>query len=229
MYRFLPEEISTHRKVLELLMTSAQPFIEAVLLAAGTSSRMGTQNKLTKLVHGKPLIRIVAQTLLASEIDEVCVVLGHEAEEIRRALNGLDIRFVVNGEYHHGQASSIVAGIHALSAKTTDVMICLGDMPFITAEMLNQLLAHHRHCKDRHRTITCPIFQTRRGNPVIWGAGFFNALRTISGDIGGRMLIDKHQNALNPVAISDVMMFSDLDTEADFAALSPHVTEDTPR
>ena len=86
----------------------------AILLAAGQSTRMGAHNKLLLDVGGQPMVRRVAETLLASRIDSVLAVLGHEHTAIAEALEGLPLRTVFNPDYAAGQMSSVRAGIEAI-------------------------------------------------------------------------------------------------------------------
>ena len=89
------------------------PKVTAVLLAAGTSTRMGGVNKLLLPVGGMPLVRRSVETLLRASVGEVVVVLGHEAERVRAAVGALPVRCVVNAAYASGMTSSIQAGVRA--------------------------------------------------------------------------------------------------------------------
>ena len=104
--------------------------IAAVVLAAGRSSRMGDVNKLLAPVDGVPMVRRVTETVLRVSLDPVVVVLGHAAEEVRGALDGLAVRFALNAEYAAGISTSVATGIRAVAGSVDGAMIVLGDMPW---------------------------------------------------------------------------------------------------
>ena len=100
----------------------------------------------------------------------VIVVTGHQDREIRNALAGKSVRFVHAADYAEGMAASLRAGIAALSAEISAVLICLGDMPLIEPALLNRIVAAYDPVEGRE--IILPSFQGQRGNPVLWGSGF---------------------------------------------------------
>ena len=85
--------------------------VSAVLLAAGQSRRMGADNKLLLPIDGEPVVRRTARQLLGAGLEEVVVVLGHEADSVSGALDGLAVRAVVNPDYRDGQMTSVRAGL----------------------------------------------------------------------------------------------------------------------
>ena len=192
-----------------------KPHIEAVLLAAGTSSRMGDVNKLTQDVHGTPLIRRVADEISRSKVNGITIILGHDAEQVSKALDGINARFLFNPDYHSGQSSSLRYGLDYLPQIATDMMVFLGDMPFITTDVINRLIDRHLNLQDRWSKITLPSVQQQRGNPVIWGEAFFEEMKTLSGDTGARQLFQSYKSAMNIVPFDDVNLCLDADTEDD--------------
>jgi molybdenum cofactor cytidylyltransferase len=193
--------------------------VVGILLAAGQSRRMGAINKLLAPLAGKPLVRHATEAMLASELDEVIVVVGHEADKVAAALDGLPVRLVFNAHHASGQASSVATGIGALAADVSDVIIGLGDMPLLTAAMIDRLLRAHLDQADHHRRITMPLVGSKRGNPVVWGRAFLPELAALSGDSGGRQLLDDHIAAHNPVMSDDAAWLQDVDTVDALAAL----------
>src|SRR6202012_3082246 len=115
--------------------------IAAIILAAGRSTRMGGPNKLLAELDGRKLVRIVTEQALASKAKDVIVVTGHQAELVEKALAGLDVKFVRNPDFAHGLASSVKAGISAVPKEADGAIICLGDMPMISAGLLDPLVA----------------------------------------------------------------------------------------
>jgi molybdenum cofactor cytidylyltransferase len=184
--------------------------IAAIVLAAGRSTRMGGPNKLLAELEGKKLVRIVAEQALASNASEVIVVTGHQAELVEQALAGLDVRFVRNPDFAGGLASSVKAGIAAVSKRADGAVVCLGDMPMVSSAMLDDLI--EAFAPDRGNLIVVPVAEGRRGNPVLWSRRFFQELMTLDGDIGARHLIAKHAEAVAEVPVEGDGAFLDIDT-----------------
>ena len=191
-----------------------------IVLAAGQSSRMGPNNKLLVEFAGKPLVRHVTEVMLDAGLDDITVVIGHQADQVAAALAGLPIHLLFNADFAAGQGHSVAAGVGALDGAVTDVLIALGDMPLISAEMVQNLVASHLACEDHQRRITLPSHDGKRGNPVIWGGAFFPELKHLCGDAGGRQVLENHLAAYNPVEISSSAMLRDIDTPADLQALN---------
>jgi molybdenum cofactor cytidylyltransferase len=184
--------------------------VAAIVLAAGRSTRMGGPNKLLAELDGKKLVRIVAEQALASKASEVIVVTGHQAELIEQALAGLKVKFVRNPDFAGGLASSVKAGIAAVGENADGALICLGDMPLISAQLIDRLI--ETFAPDRGQLIAVPVSEGRRGNPVLWSRRFFKELMTLDGDIGARHLIARHTEAVAEVPVDGDSAFLDIDT-----------------
>jgi molybdenum cofactor cytidylyltransferase len=184
--------------------------VAAIVLAAGRSTRMGGPNKLLAEIDGKKLVRIVAEQALASKASEVIVVTGHQADLIEQALKGLKVKFARNPDFAGGLASSVKAGISAVPANADGALVCLGDMPLISARLIDQLI--ETFAPDRGHLIALPVSDGRRGNPVLWSRRFFRELMTLDGDIGARHLIAKHAEAVAEVPVEGNSAFLDIDT-----------------
>jgi len=186
----------------------------AVVLAAGRSTRMGGPNKLLAELDGKKLVRIVTEQALASKASEVIVVIGHQAELVEQALQGLQgghkVKFVSNPDFASGLASSIKAGIAAVPETCDGAVICLGDMPLINADLIDRLIGSF--APNRGNLIVVPVSEGRRGNPVLWSRRFFSELMTLDGDVGARHLIAKHGEAVTEVPVDGESAFLDIDT-----------------
>ncbi|MDC0395097.1 NTP transferase domain-containing protein, partial [Alphaproteobacteria bacterium] len=195
--------------------------VTGVLLAAGSSRRMGDENKLLlKLADGTPMVAWIAKTYLKSDINKLVVVTGFQQKEVRQALLGLDVQFVDNNQYLTGQASSVSRGIESLSEQTDSVLIALADMPFITPELINRLIKSHQSLPKPDIRITLPILNGRRANPVIWGRAFFDELQSISGDQGGRQILSAYISAINGVNWDNQEVIEDIDLPEDVKKLS---------
>jgi molybdenum cofactor cytidylyltransferase len=184
--------------------------VAAVILAAGRSTRMGGPNKLLAELNGKPLVRIVTEQALASNAQGVIVVTGHQAEQVEKALHGLNVKFVRNPDFAEGLASSVKAGIAAVPADADGAVVCLGDMPLISANLIDRLI--EAFAPDSGNLIAVPVSDGRRGNPVLWSRRFFAELMTLDGDIGARHLISRHGEAVAEVAVEGFGAFLDIDT-----------------
>ncbi len=184
--------------------------VAAIILAAGRSTRMGGPNKLLAELGGRPLVRIVTEQALASKAKGVIVVTGHQAELVEKALHGLNVKFVRNPDFAEGLASSVKAGIAAVPGDADGAVVCLGDMPMISAQLIDHLI--EAFAPDRGNLIAVPVSDGRRGNPVLWSRRFFNELMTLDGDIGARHLIAKHSEAVAEVPVEDFGAFLDIDT-----------------
>ena len=192
---------------------------QGLVLAAGKSSRMGPKNKLLAEFAGKPLVRHVTEAIITAGLDNITVVIGHQADQVSAALVDLPVHLLFNPDFASGQGHSVAAGIGALDGVVTDVLIALGDMPLISVETLQNLVAAHLACVDHQRRITVPSCDGKRGNPIIWGNAFFSELKQLRGDAGGRQVLQDHLAAHNPVEILSPAIFRDIDTPADLQAV----------
>ena len=187
----------------------------AVLLAAGESRRMGGPNKLEMKLDGVPLVRRTAQTLLAAGVSPLVVVLGHSAERIAPLLQDLPVRCVLNADYQDGQQSSVSTGLRALTDAVDAYVICLSDLPLMSAVHLRELF--DAFGDGQETAILVPTHEGQRGNPVVFDAGLRDALLATPG--GARAWIDAHPGAVRRHPVAHPGFTSDLDTLDDVAAL----------
>jgi molybdenum cofactor cytidylyltransferase len=190
--------------------------IAGIVLAAGTSSRMGRQKLLLPL-EGRPLIRLAVERLLAGRPDDVVVVLGRDAQAVGDALAGLPVRTVLNPRYADGQSTSLRAGLDALIPGTEAAVIALGDQPLPDAGLVARLVAAFR---EGGRPIVVPRYRDGRGHPVLFAAPLFDELRAVTGDQGGRGVVARDPERVAEVLV-DAPMPLDVDTWADYRRLAP--------
>ena len=183
--------------------------VAAVVLAAGKASRMG-DNKLLADLDGRPLVHHAVSAALASQARPVVVVTGNDADRVRAALDGLDVTFVHNDEYASGMASSLRAGIAAVG-DVAGALVCLGDMPRVTADHLARLIGAFAAASDEG-AIVVPTCERKRGNPVLWGRRRFAEIGALSGDVGARALIERNADRVTWVAVDDPAILIDVDT-----------------
>jgi molybdenum cofactor cytidylyltransferase len=190
--------------------------VSGVLLAAGTSSRYGDENKLLADVDGEPMVRRSASALLDAALDEVVVVVGHEGNRVRDALAGLAVRFVENPEYESGQASSVRTAVRALRERDRDAdaaVFALGDMPFVAPESVRALVAAY---EAREGSALAAGYEGARGNPVLFDADHFPALAGRDGDVGGKQVLLSADDAA-VVETGDPGVRRDVDRRDDLA------------
>ena len=187
--------------------------VAAVLLAAGASTRFGTENKLVAEINGRPLVRATADAVLGAGIAEVVVVTGSEPGIVERALGGLSIRFMHNAGWQDGMGSSIATGVAALRNTADAAFIVPGDMPLLTVGLLRSLIAaFERHGGAPIVYPTTPDGAQR--NPVLWPSRLFPELARCPVRQGQRRCCDRRLPRASPSpAIRRI--FVDVDTPAD--------------
>lgn len=191
--------------------------VAALILAAGQSRRMGHTNKLLAKIDGVPMVARVVDTVLATRARPIIVVTGHEAARVKRALTGRDVTFVHNADYGAGLSTSLARGVAALGEGVEGALVCLGDMPRIRAHHLERLLAAFNPAEGR--AICVPTHNGKRGNPVLWAAGYFAEMKQVAGDVGARHLLGEYADELCEVAVEDDAIFIDIDTPRALKAL----------
>lgn len=197
------------------------PAIAGIVLAAGQSRRMGKANKLLADIDGQPMVRHAAQAVSASLASPVIVVTGHEGEKVRGALDGLDVSFVDNPDFADGLSTSLGAGLSALRDGVDGAVVCLGDMPMIEPAHVNRLISAFD--PEEGRAICVPVTRGKRGNPVLWGADYFDEMAGIKGDVGAKHLLGLYAEVVCEVEIGDDAVLTDIDTPA---ALRKFVEQD---
>ena len=193
------------------LEDDSAPTVVGVLLAAGSSTRFGAANKLLASVNGEPLVRRTARALRAAGLPSIAV-LGHESEAVREALDGLDCGFVENEAHERGLSTSVRVGVDAAAERGADAVVFLpGDMPAVTSETIDLLVdAYRAGLTDA----VAASYRGQRGNPVLFDRQYFDALRSVAGDTGGRgILLDSDRGAL--VETDDPGVVTDIDTRSD--------------
>ena len=199
------------------------PAVAAIVLAAGCSRRMGSDNKLLAEVDGAPVLARVVREALASSASGVYVVTGFERARVEAALRGYPVRLVHNPRYLEGISTSISAGLAALSDETGGALICLGDMPAVSAGMLDRIIEVF---DPRQGVAVCvPTCRGQRGNPVLWSRSLFERIRGIRGDAGARDLIDEHADGVREVPIDDAAILLDVDSPDSLTRLGARLAD----
>jgi molybdenum cofactor cytidylyltransferase len=182
--------------------------ISAILLAAGESNRMGQPKQLLPFGQSTILER-ATDTLLDSAVSETIVVLGYRDEEIRKTIADKPVKIAINPDYQQGMSASIIAGLKQVDKRARAVLIVLGDQPFVDSQTINSLVEAFIANK---RGIIIPVYQGRRGNPVIFAIKYKGELLNLKGDIGGREIIKRHPDDVLEVAVNCEGVLIDIDT-----------------
>ena len=196
-------------------MAIEAPRIAAVVLAAGRSTRMGS-NKLLADLNGAPLIRRTVENVASWPVERVIVVTGHEAEKVEAAIQGLPVTTVHNADYTLGLAKSLRQAIEHLDTDDA-VLVCLGDMPLVDVEIARRLI--DAFSAREGRTICVPAHNGIRGNPVLWSREHFQAMAALSGDRGAKALMEQFADRVVQVETLHDGVVTDADTPEALARL----------
>lgn len=189
--------------------------IAGLLLAAGTSSRMGA-NKLLLEIEGESLLRRAARRALEAGLSPLLVVLGHQAEVARGELAGLACEVVLNRRYAQGMGSSLQAGVAALPAAAGAAVVLLADMPLVTSEMLAALASRHRATRAH---LVVSDYEGVRAPPMLYDRALFEELLAMPEGRCGREVAMRHRHEAEVLSWPAAAV-TDLDRPEDFARLA---------
>lgn len=189
--------------------------VAAVILAAGESRRMG-QPKLLLPWQGGCVLDAVLTAVSAAPFDDAVLVSGAFRARVEEVASSHGIRCVFNPDYALGQSTSLIAGLNAL-ADDTAAMFILADQPGLSVTLLRRLI-------EAYQQSDAPVLQPRTlqgrsGHPVLFAPALFSELRTISGDVGGRPVLQAHKNEVRYLLTDDDAVWQDLDTPEDYRRL----------
>lgn len=181
--------------------------IAAIVLAAGSSSRMGGQDKLMMKIGGETLLYRTVKNICASAVSKCIIVVRNDVDKYRAMLEDFDVEIVLAANAYEGMSVSLKAGMNAAGEYLNGYMICLGDMPDLLPHHFNQVIAAHRDDKIiRPRTI-----DGRYGHPVLFAQCYYDKLKKMSGDVGARSLIKEQCSNVIELEMDDAIL-TDLDT-----------------
>lgn len=201
---------------------SDRPYFSAIVLAAGASTRMGQPKQLLPLA-GQPLLQHVLEAALSSCLDEVILVLGHRAREVRAAIRIPEgrLRTLINRHYGLGQSTSLRLGLRAASPRATAAAILLGDQPQVSARLIDMVAAAFRRAGA---PVVRPMYQGTNGrrlpgHPVFLSRQIWPQVEALEGDGGMRGLLAAHPEWLFEVIVEGEAP-SDIDTWEDYLAVA---------
>lgn len=192
--------------------------VAALILAAGSSSRLGRPKQLEQWGDTNLLSHVVAATS-RFPVDEVWVVLGSGIDQVLESVDLGEAGVIENPEWEEGIASSIRVGLDALlqSSRCEVALIVLGDQPNVSPEIVEELLVSH---KKSDQPVTVPKYRYSRGNPVAVDRSLWPRLMSLSGDDGAQRLWQAHPEWVNEVWFSELAP-RDVDTDADVVEMRP--------
>jgi molybdenum cofactor cytidylyltransferase len=182
--------------------------ISVIILAAGKSTRMGTQ-KLCMQLGEHTILEQTVDNYLASKADEIIVVTGHEAQKIRQLIAHKPVTIVYNPHYYKGMSTSIAAGLQTVRATIQSVVIALGDQPYIHSDIINFIIDEHRSSK---KGISVPVYKGTRGHPTIFDMKYKEELLKLEGDRGGIQVTDRHSDDVFEIDVEYEEVIADIDT-----------------
>jgi len=188
--------------------------IKIILLAAGLSKRMKSENKLIKLYKNKPLINYSLNVLKKSKANKIIIVLGHQYKEVRKIIKkNKKIIFTYNKNYKKGMASSIKMGLKKVSKNDKGFIVAQSDMPFVKLSDINKIC---RSIKTKKFLVHALKYKNRLGNPIGFDISLIKKFKNIKGQFGAKFMVKRLKNRTNFINISSLKSFKDFDKVSDF-------------
>ena len=188
--------------------------ITAVILAAGTSSRLGRPKQLLQF-GDRTVIEHIVDRVLSTSAERVIVVLGHAAEEIGKTLGDRAVETVINPDYRTGQASSLTAGIRA-AGDSEAIVVLLGDQPGISSIAVENVIAEWR---KSGKPIVMSRYGSNRSHPILFDRSVYLELLEIRGDQGARDVIRRDPTRVTTADSGSPDLPPDIDTESAYLSL----------
>jgi len=187
----------------------------AIVLAAGSSRRMGAINKLLVKVDGETMVKRSVKPIVEAKLESVVVVTGFESQKIQSCLNEYDLRFVFNEHFMEGMGTSLAVGVESISAIEPDgLLISLGDLPYLRKESV--LAVIERFCNLGGEKITIPVHKGSPGHPIVFPFRYAEELIALKGDQGARHLIRRDEDSVAIVELEDIGIVRDVDSPDSF-------------
>jgi len=195
------------------MSTANLPFISAILLAAGESTRMGRQKALLPW-HSTTLIQYQIGALLEAGISQVVVVLGYRAEALRSLVEAVPgVNTVLNLRYRTGKSSSVRAGLRHIDPRAEGILVLAVDQPR-SPEVVRRVVA--THC-ELGSLITYPSYRGKGGHPVIFSKGLLPELMRIRESRQGlREVVERHRSQVARIEMGDAEVLLDLNKQEDY-------------
>jgi CTP:molybdopterin cytidylyltransferase MocA len=177
----------------------------------------GTNKLLTK-VNGVPMLRGVTQAALKSNVDEVIVVLGFEAEKVKETIADLSCRIVINKDYEKGQSSSLITGMRVINKSTVAVLVLPGDLARIETSSINQVV--QSYMKEGGHIVSA-AYNGRLGHPILLSKELFDEIMLITEETSGlKTVVTNHRNEMRLVETYTENVLTDVDSPDDLRKLA---------
>jgi molybdenum cofactor cytidylyltransferase len=186
--------------------------VAGILLAAGTSSRMGS-NKLLFELEGESMLRRMARRALAAGLSPLVVVLGHESDRAYREIEDLPCQWALNPLYEQGVNSSLKGGVMAVRGEAQAAVVMLADMPFVTTEMIAAMIARYR---ETRAPLVISDYAGVNAPPMLYDKSLFLELLTMEGEGCGRQVVKRHRQEAEVLTWPESAL-ADLDVPEDYA------------
>jgi molybdenum cofactor cytidylyltransferase len=199
------------------ILAHDRAMIPAVVLAAGKSTRMG-QTKALLPLGGETFVSRIVATFRSAGVEDVVVVVGHDAERVAEALGGMNAppRVIMNPDYETGQLSSILSGLRAVDRPgVTAMLMTLVDVPLVSADTVRAVLMRYR---STSAPVVRPVNGDRHGHPVLLDRTLFSLIRGADPAAGAKPIVRAHASAEGDVEVSDEGAFTDIDTPDEYAS-----------
>ena len=192
-----------------------QTNIAGLILAAGLSRRMGARNKLLEPLEGKPVLLHVVDAVKHSRAGPIHVVTGHDRRLVEGLLSPLGVSCIYNASFKQGLSTSLRCGVESLGDDVLAVLVCLGDMPWVTPAVIDSMA--DAFASKQGREIVVPTWEGVRGHPVLFSRRFFPELMAVKGDAGGRTVIAAHPEQVLNLPVNEAGVLMDIDRPEDLS------------
>ncbi len=185
--------------------------VAAVVLAAGSSARMG-RNKLLLDLGGETMVRRAVRAAIGAGVDQVVVVLGHDEPLVRAELAGLPCTPIVNPDHAQGAGTSVRTGVRQVAAGADALVVVLADMPYVTAEMIATLVARYR---ETRAPLVASHYGAVQAPPTLYDRALFEELLSIPGERCAKQVVRRHEPEAAVVSWPESAL-RDVDVPADY-------------
>ena len=186
--------------------------INAIILAAGEPKRM-TKPKPLLTFGDHTFLEQIISVLKLSNVDRITVVLGAQAETVKKSIDLSETNIVINKDYSKGQLSSLIVAIEYTPKETEAILVCLVDMPFITKEVVDEIISKF---KQTNNPIIVPVYNKKRGHPTLFSKSLFNDLLNSPEEQGARYVLYSNEERILELETSEGGILISIDTPDDY-------------
>ncbi len=183
------------------------------------------QPKLLVPLAGSPILARTLEVLRQTEVDEILLVLGADADRIRREIPLSGVHAILNPDAAKGMSSSVRAGVRAAASSSEAFLIVLGDQPLVAPATISALMARRKATGAR---ILVPTYHGARGNPVLLHRSLSEEIAVLTGDVGCRGVVRAHNAEVLEVPVDDPGILVDLDTAEDVSQVEALLARGAP-